>query len=124
MHQGFDQPLARGLAVGLEHISMTTDEAITAFRSLSREQQIRFLVSYAHWLSLVGRNTYEAGTENVLNPKRLREINEVQHRVVGQTLKLLDEVEDRYPDDVLATIIVMEADEELLWVFEKALQAL
>lgn len=102
--------------------TMKVDKAITTFCNMSREGQIAFLVSYAHWLTVVARDTYEAAAEGVTDPARLRRINEIQHRVTGHLQRLLDDDPERYPDDVLTTIIVSNGDSGLMWAFEQALK--
>lgn len=100
---------------------MDTEDAVAAYAKLPSEQQLRFLAAYAHWVTIAGRGTYESGTRNVLNPGRLRELNEVQHRIVAHLGRLLDQDERRYPDDVLVHIITGEGDPELLELFRRAL---
>jgi len=68
---------------------MTLDEAIRVFANITREQQTVVLASYAHSLTVAARDTYTAGKDGVADPRRLRRINEIQHRVVGQLLHLL-----------------------------------
>lgn len=99
---------------------MTIEEAIAAFRDLSRDEQIRFLVVYANELTIFARLTYEVGTERVLEPTKLRELNEIQHRVTDHARNLLKAAPYRYPDDVLIRAITGEGSAELLWVFARA----
>jgi hypothetical protein len=51
--------------------------------SLSQSAKIMSLARLAHILTVCARSTYEAGTENVREPKVLRAYNELQHRVTG-----------------------------------------
>ena len=51
----------------------------------------------------------------------LREINEVQHRAIGQLCKLLDADDERYPDDVIARVLIGEDDGQLLAAFERTM---
>lgn len=51
--------------------------------SLSHSAKIIVLARIAHVLTVCARSTYEAGTENVREPKVLRAYNELQHRVTG-----------------------------------------
>ena len=46
---------------------MTLKQVIQAFSIMSQEQQIGFLASYGHYLTLVARETYEVGTDQVLD---------------------------------------------------------
>jgi hypothetical protein len=51
--------------------------------SLSHVQQTIVLARIAHELTICARDTYEAGTENVLEPQVLRSYNELLHRVTA-----------------------------------------
>ena len=51
--------------------------------SLSRSERIAVLARIAHALTIRARDTYEAGTENVLEPQVLRSYNELLHRVTA-----------------------------------------
>src|SRR5271169_1147887 len=50
---------------------------------LSRDAQIALLARIAHSLTICARDTYEVGTENVLEPQVLRSYNELLHRVTA-----------------------------------------
>ncbi len=58
------------------HLRLNTD-------SLSRSAQTELLARIAHELTICARDTYEVGTENVLEPRVLRAYNELLHRVTG-----------------------------------------
>src|ERR1700722_17530358 len=51
--------------------------------SLSRSERTAVLARIAHALTICARDTYEAGTENVLEPQVLRSYNELLHRVTA-----------------------------------------
>ena len=100
---------------------MSVDTAIKAFGAVPTQRQVEVLAVFAHELTILCRATYEVGTDNVVDPRRLRQLTEVQHRVVGHLLKLLRGDEERYPDEVLIQIITDEGDESLLAAFAMAL---
>jgi len=77
---------------------------VQSYVSADRETKLRRLSKTAYFFSMLGRETYEAGTENVIDPPRLRLINEAQHRMIDQLMQMLIEAEC-YPDDVFAKII-------------------
>jgi hypothetical protein len=56
----------------------------------------------------------------------LRQINEIQHRVLAQILALSTRNERRYPDDVLISIMLEHEDKHLevqaWWAFNDALK--
>ncbi len=51
--------------------------------TMSHADETAFLAGAAHELTICARETYEAGTGNVLHPRLLREYNELLHRVTG-----------------------------------------
>ena len=93
---------------------MTVDEAISAFSSYSLEEKKEFLAQLSYELTVVARGCYEVGTENLTDPRSMRRINEVQHRVSAFLWALLREDTERYPDDVLVRIILEHPNDELL----------
>jgi hypothetical protein len=101
---------------------MTPEEAVSAYEKLPLDGQIRVLAEYAHNLTVIARGTYVPGTEDIAYPRRLRMLNELQHRVTGHIRHLLANHAKRYPDDVLVRIIIGEGDPELLPSFERAIQ--
>jgi hypothetical protein len=57
--------------------------------SLSGDEKTALLARIAHMLTICARDTYEVGTENVLNPQMLRAYNELLHQVIGSVLDRL-----------------------------------
>ena len=51
--------------------------------SLSRAERTAVLARIAHALTICARDTYEVGTESVLEPQVLRSYNELLHRVTA-----------------------------------------
>jgi hypothetical protein len=82
------------------------------FSALSPVEQTEALVQFSWELTLVGREAYEPGTTALRHPRRLREVNEVQHRVSSHIRALLAADPNRYPDDVLIPIFLDGEDEE------------
>jgi hypothetical protein len=54
--------------------------------SLSSTAKTAFLARLAHTLTICARDTYEVGTENVLDSRTLRAYNELLHRVSGSVV--------------------------------------
>jgi hypothetical protein len=50
---------------------------------MSDAARTEFLARIAHALTVCSRETYEAGTDNVLEPQVLRAYNELMHRVTA-----------------------------------------
>jgi hypothetical protein len=92
--------------------NMESSSIINAFRALPAQEKVETLVRLSHELTILARDTYQAGTLGLLHPARLRAINEVQHRITAHVLALLRNDADRYPDDVLVNII-LEHDDDL-----------
>jgi hypothetical protein len=92
---------------------MEIPRLIHDFLGLSPASQIEALVRLAHELTILGRDAYEPGSLELRHPQRLRSLNEVQHRVTSHVLALLRGDPGRYPDEVLASIILEQDDPEL-----------
>jgi hypothetical protein len=54
------------------------------------ESQLRFLARLSFELTVVGRNSYEASTVELIDPPQLRQVNEIQHRVTACLSQLLN----------------------------------
>src|SRR6266536_1365703 len=85
---------------------MSVNDIISQFPRLAIEQQIHFLAHLTAELTVWARGTYEVGTERVSDPVRLRAFNEFQHRMLGHLRNLIDGENERYPDDVVAQMLV------------------
>ena len=57
--------------------------------SLSDDEKTALLARIAHMLTICARDTYEIGTENVLNAQMLRAYNELLHQVIGSVISSL-----------------------------------
>jgi hypothetical protein len=77
-------------------------------------------------LTIAARDTYEFQAPRVRAPQRLREINEIQHRVFGHILALHTVDAWRSPDDVLLAILLEHDDDHLQaqsqWALADALE--
>ncbi len=102
---------------------MKTEEIIAFFSSLTSNEQTKFLAHFSHYLTIVARDTYEVGTENITNQPKMRAVNETQHQISSHLLALLENSLERYPDDVLMQIIFEQENKELkaevMWAFER-----
>ena len=104
---------------------MDQEDARRRFERLPPNEQLRVLAGFGHNLTMVARDTHEVGGKGLLLPERLRNINEVQHRVLAHIHALLLADPKRYPDGVLLSIFFEYGDEHLraqtLSAFEDAL---
>ena len=68
---------------------MTIEE--TGFKAdrLTRDQRTRLLARFAFELTLVGRGTYVAQSEEIAAPQQLRAVNEIQHRIASALVQIL-----------------------------------
>jgi hypothetical protein len=104
---------------------MTREEAVIVYSALSADRQISVLAHYGHLITVAARDTYIAGTDNVSNSPRLRQSNELLHRVLAHIWHLAEGQTKRYPDDVLVSMfwgdyeLVAESSQE---AFERALK--
>lgn len=57
--------------------------------NLVLERKVMFMALLSHQITIAGRASYIAGTDDLSNPRLLRQINETQHRVAGGLLHLL-----------------------------------
>jgi hypothetical protein len=92
---------------------MDLSEATRRLSALSAEAQLRLLASFGHNLTVAARDTYEFQAPGVREPMRLRQINEIQHRVLAHILALSKSNQFRYPDDVLISIMLEHDDGHL-----------
>jgi hypothetical protein len=72
--------------------------------SLSNNAKTVLLARLAHALTISARDTYEAGTERVLEPEILRAYNELLHRVAGAVTNHLEGVEGYSLESILEMI--------------------
>jgi hypothetical protein len=87
-------------------MTMNVHQAIETFGKYSLQEKIDFLLSFAHMLTMLARDTYAVGEDGLTHPSRLRIINEVQHRVTSFLIALRKDEAHRYPDDVLMRIML------------------
>lgn len=103
---------------------MTVEEAIEIFSSFTADEQKSFLAYFSHYLTVITRDAYEVGTENITNQSKMRWINEIQHQLSSHLLALLENNSERYADDVLIRILVEHSKDkafeaEMKWAFER-----
>jgi hypothetical protein len=72
--------------------------------SLPDHETAVLLARLAHTLTVCARDTYEAGTERVLEPEILRAYNELSHRVTGAVVNHLSGHEGYSLDLILRMI--------------------
>ena len=81
-------------------------------QNLAPEFAIRFLARLSCEITIAGRNSYEAGTDELINPKQLRRVNEVQNKVTACLSQLLEgECPDGFVQSMPQRMLVGEDDE-------------
>jgi hypothetical protein len=94
--------------------------------SLSPAAKIALLARIAHTLTVCARDTYEVGTDNVLDPQTLRAYNELLHRVTDSVVSHLSGSQGRSPESVVEMVrsfgIRYNRPGEMDWALQNALQ--
>jgi hypothetical protein len=105
---------------------MESQTLSAAFAALTSEQQMRFLLNLGHNLTIAARTNYAFQSPEVVNPKALRAINEIQHRLFNHLRALHSRGSFRYPDAMFVTGILDHEDVDLRkaceWAFSDALK--
>ena len=76
---------------------LTIDEAVRRFESLSPNDKASVLGQVSFHFTIAGRDVSTQG-DCQQQRDRLVALNEIQHKLVGQMLALLENRSDRYPD--------------------------
>ena len=92
---------------------MDTQTPSNAFASLTPEQQIRFLATLGHNLTIAARANYAFQSPEVANPKGLRAINELQHRLFNHLRAMQTPGSFRFPDDLFVASMLDHKDPDL-----------
>lgn len=85
-----------------------------SFVDLSREEKLHCLLRFAHELTIVARDSYDANGDGVAEPRRLRTLNEMQHRLLANCVALLEDDPKRYPDEVLLEMLLDHPQDVML----------
>jgi hypothetical protein len=95
-------------------MDMNTSDAIAAFAPFGPDEKAAFLALLAQELTILARDTYEVGGAGLVDPSRMRTINEIQHRVTSFLAALLRKEPGRCPDEVLVQIILEPSGDAVL----------
>ena len=88
---------------------MAMDEFKGFYLSLDNTGKARLLALLAFDLSIAARDTYAVGTEDLADPRRMRQVNELQHHVLDRLSSLLDSGE-AWDEELFADSLVAERD--------------
>ena len=90
---------------------MTRQDLAALLGAMSGEQQEIFLVRASLMFNMSGRSVYRPDSDDVDNPAHLRKVNEAQNRIASHLLAVLTGNAQRYPDAVLANIMVDQCEQ-------------
>lgn len=79
----------------------TWQSELSRFRAMSQLEQLCWLSCLLFTLSMLARDTYEAGTNGVTRPDDLRRFNELIHRVATYQKKVATSYAGGLPDEAL-----------------------
>jgi hypothetical protein len=93
-------------------------------KSLSPTERTAILARIASELTICARDTYEAGTENILEPQVLRAYNELLHRVTGAVVSHISGTDGISLESILEMMREFGARQnrvkEIEWVLSRA----
>ena len=96
--------------------------------SLSNHARTVLLARLASALTICARDTYEVGTDRVMEPELLRAYNELMHRVTGATLDHLLERGGYSLNDILEMVRAFGEKNgrtgEMRWALEQACKSI
>ena len=89
-------------------MAMTQQECEALLSNLTAAEQSQLLPLVGHELTILGRTAYEFRGPGVTNPRLLRDLNEIQHRLLRQLASLARKNEFTFPPDALAAWLFAE----------------
>lgn len=93
---------------------MTQQECEKILESMPLDEQARFLSRLGHLLTVVGRRAYEHLGPGVVDPRLLRDLNEIHHRIYAQLESLASGKSPAFTSDMMASWLAAEEKPELL----------
>lgn len=80
-------------------------DALNFYAGLTDPERLRFLPYLGYCLTISARNTYEVGTDEVIDPPKLRRFNEVFHRLFGHISEMTRGAPSRSDSDLIGTLL-------------------
>ena len=117
-----------GLIQALGRMTVNQQECELLLSGMTDAELSMFLSFFGHELTVIARMAYEFQGPGVADPRLLRDLNEIQHRVFGQLMATTRGRRSNYlPVDVLVSWLLAEnkADrvkQEVTYAFERALK--
>jgi hypothetical protein len=81
--------------------------------SLGARDKVAFLAMLGHAITIAARETYVPQSSGVAKPEQLREMNEVQHRVLACLLDALSDKATVSFERSIAEMVLNHSDQEL-----------
>jgi hypothetical protein len=94
--------------------------------SLSESARAALLARFAYELTICARDTYEVGTENIMEPHVLRAYNELLHRVTGAVVSQMSGTHGYSLESIVEMIrtfgLRQNRVKEMEWVLKRVLR--
>ena len=90
------------------------ENSLVQFSKLNKIDQIIWLGKIIYTISMIGRGTYEAGTDAVLDPVKLRRLNELVHRISSLQVSIGVGTKDDLDSFIAGTLETLEQEVEYL----------
>jgi len=91
-------------------MALTQTDCEEILEGMAPLEQARFLAILGHWLTIVARGTYVVMSEEVRDPKTLRALNEIHHRIYAQINGLVSHRVATFPPDAMASWLAAEGE--------------
>ncbi len=92
---------------------MPSQTDLKFYSSLDATNQQRFLARLGYELTMMGRESYEVGTNGLTDPELLRRVNELVHRLLDHLSALLSNKVDRRDDATMVSILLEHNTEQM-----------
>jgi len=86
--------------------SSNVENLVNIYGSLKDDEKIQLIALTIEHLTIIARDTYIAGSEEVSDSVRLRHFNELQHQISGQLVGLLLNRKHYYNDQNFINMII------------------
>ena len=76
----------------------------------TRDDQLLWLAAAIRYVSMVARGTYVPDGDDLEDPKRMRKLNEIVHRISDHLLSRIDTGRSGIPDDIFFDYLSVATD--------------
>ncbi len=107
-------------------MSRTLADATQVLAAMPPSHQQQFLASLGHWITVVGRLAYEFQGPGVTDPRLLRDLNEIHHRIYAQINSIARDGKPQFDPESMASWLLGEEkphlQDRLAWAFDETLK--